>query len=260
MLAFIIIFAVFPFSLVIAYLIYIGLNRGMTFLNKKRNKGKEQKNNEETFDLDDESDEERIPVYNKIIEKAKEEAQAIKEAGLKKINLITQEVEKETSEKINLAIEQEKKKNEEIKRTKIASLEQMGKQLNLANHKKLIQETINKAYDELLKLDDESLKSYVLKYMKNANLNSDVFIVVNNSEFIRYQRLFSSAHNEKLDKLAKILNVSYKLTLKETTKFLGGFIIVGPYFDIDNSYQAILKGLNEEIETDLANLLFACEE
>lgn len=201
-------------------------------------------------------------VYDKIINKGKLEAEEIIAQGTQKANNITDQVMQETDKKINLLLDEARIKNEDLIKTRLAEAEQNKKQNVLANKKQIIKDVFNEALNRLLMLNDEDLKELVINYLKKANIKGNEIIRVNQKDYNKYQKLFSSKQNNNLDLLNKMLNIDKgKLTLDEQfANIKGGFIIISDYFDIDNSFETILETLEGDLETTIASKLFGSEE
>lgn len=284
----IIIFVAIPIIISLTVLFSIGLCREFNYLqnksvvlNKKKqlkttnNNIEEETSNEGTLEkveehhsentleeVDEELDDERISVYNKIIEKAMQEASEIKENGNQKAQMLIDQTLKETEEKINQMLEEAKAKNADLIKTKNAEFDQAVKQQVLANQKRIIKETFEKALEKLTNMTDEELNNYVVSHLQKAQINNDVTIKVNKNDYTKYQTLFSTNHDSNLDILTKELNLNnVMITLSnDSVDIVGGFIIACEYFDIDNSYEVILNNLSEELETTIAEMLFKSEE
>lgn len=284
----IIIFVAIPIIISLTVLFSIGLCREFNYLqnksvvlNKKKqlkttnNNIEEETSNEGTLEkveehhsentleeVDEELDDERISVYNKIIEKAMQEASEIKENGNQKAQMLIDQTLKETEEKINQMLEEAKAKNADLIKTKNAEFDQAVKQQVLANQKRIIKETFEKALEKLTNMTDEELNNYVVSHLQKSQINNDVTIKVNKNDYTKYQTLFSTNHDSNLDILTKELNLNnVMITLSnESVDIVGGFIIACEYFDIDNSYEVILNNLSEELETTIAEMLFKSEE
>lgn len=284
----IIIFVAIPIIISLTVLFSIGLCREFNYLqnksvvlNKKKqlkttnNNIEEETSNEGTLEkveahhsenaleeVDEELDDERISVYNKIIEKAMQEASEIKENGNQKAQMLIDQTLKETEEKINQMLEEAKAKNADLIKTKNAEFDQVVKQQVLANQKRIIKETFEKALEKLTNMTDVELNNYVVSHLQKAQINNDVTIKVNKNDYTKYQTLFSTNHDSNLDILTKELNLNnVMITLSnDSVDIVGGFIIACEYFDIDNSYEVILNNLSEELETTIAEMLFKSEE
>lgn len=193
-------------------------------------------------------------VYEKIIEKANQEAFSIISEGKIKANNITEQKLNETNFKISQVILDTKAKCENQILVSTASIEQMKSQKILNHKKRLIKESFDKVLEQLVQLNDEELTKYVINNLNKSKLVGQEKILVNDSDFIRYNNLFSSKKDNHLDKL---FNNKYELLLEKTNKnILGGFIVETLYYDIDYTYEVVLGELEELIEAEVSKMLF----
>ncbi len=197
-------------------------------------------------------------VYEKIITNAKNEAEVIKENGKIKAQNITEQLMNETNQKLSQVILETNKKCENILKTEVASLEQSKAQLILKNKKQIIKNTFNQAHQKLLQMNNDELTKYVINNLNKVNLNGGEFILVNELDYEKYMNLFSSNHNNELDKL---FSNKYNLLLKKSSNNIsGGFIVESMYYDIDYSYEVVLASLEENLEKEICEMLFGMVE
>ncbi len=271
------IFTLIPATLLLSLMFGTGFCKLMSFFKKpkeinlsvtnneqnlSKGAGVVELNSEENSSLDSNNQVEKKSVYNKIIERAEAEALEIKEKGREKAEQITAQVIEDTKEKISKLLQDAEEKNDDLVKTKTAEFEQTSKQKVLSKQKEIVKNTFNIALEKLLSLDDEALKNLVVSYMKKVNIDADINILVNKVDHIKYQRLFSSKNDSDLDILSKLLgNKDYHITLSsEEAHIKGGFIVIGKYYDVDYSYEAILDNLEEELITEVSKMLFKSEE
>lgn len=188
-------------------------------------------------------------MYDKIINKALSDANEIKENGKIKAQKLTNDLLEETNNKIALMLSEAAQKNIDMINGKNAELEQQLKQEVLAIKKNIIKDVFNKALDKLLKMNDKDFEVFFKTYLSKANLKGKITLRVNKNDYNKYNNLINKL---KFDNLDINLSNSY-------VPIIGGFIIEGEYFDIDNSYEVILNNLNETLEVEIANKLFTNE-
>lgn len=199
----------------------------------------------------------KVSVYDKIIAKGNLDAKEIIERGNQKALEINKQVQEEANKLVSNMLNEAKEKNQDLIKTKKAELEQDYKQRVLLNQKELIKNVFDKALDTLINMDDDKLIEFVTFCFNKSNIEEDVVIKVNNESKTKYRMLFSSKNDNNLDILASKLGCKYAISLLgESLLCKGGFVIIGKYYDIDNTYEGILKGLLEIIETDVASILF----
>ena len=100
-----------------------------------------------------------------------------------------------------------------------------------------------------MNLSDNELIAFVKNHIKKANIEKAI-IKVNEKDYDRYVKLFSSNNNQMLDTLGDVS------LAKDSVDISGGFIIENEYFDIDNSFEVILDEIKDKYESALAKMLF----
>ncbi len=200
-------------------------------------------------------------IYEKIEKKALKDAKEIKRLGEAKAKQIEERIISSANEAIENNLNKVRAKGEELLKTKTTELEQNARQRSLLRKKQLIQSVFSRSLETLNQLDDENLSKLVKKLILIENLKGDETLHVNQRDYSRYLKLFSSnrdAPEPLLDKLNRDLGNKYHLRLaKEPANISGGFIVVGQVFDVDLSFETILKTIQEKHETEIAELLFA---
>ncbi|MDD3999597.1 MAG: V-type ATP synthase subunit E family protein [Bacilli bacterium] len=200
-------------------------------------------------------------IYEKIEKKAVNDAQEIIRLGQEKAKQIEENLLSSTKLTIENNLDKVRAKGEELLKTKTTELEQNVRQKTLLKKKELIKNTFANMLERLNQLDDAKLSKLVKKLLLIVNLKGDEILYVNQRDYQRYLQLFSSkqenSDNVSLDKLNKELGKKYNLQLgKDAVDIAGGLIVVGQTFDVDLSFETILKSLQEKHETEIAELLF----
>ncbi|HHZ11318.1 MAG TPA: hypothetical protein GYA05_01250 [Acholeplasmataceae bacterium] len=201
-------------------------------------------------------------IYEKIADKALKDAEEIIRLGREKAQKIEEEIISEAEATIRKNLERARLQGEEYVKTKTTELEQKAKQEILQAKKDLISSVFLSALDELNALSDEKLGELVKKLILSEKLKGNELILVNARDRERYIRLFSEGRKDGeaiiLDKLNRSLGKDFNLRLgSEPAKISGGFLIVGDTFDVDMSFETLLRGLEEKHETAIAEILFA---
>ncbi len=196
-------------------------------------------------------------IYEKILQKGHEESERILEDGKTRAQLIVEVALEETNKALSIERVKRDAKFEELYKTKMTEFEQAMKQESLAKKKALLKQVFDGAMDKLIHQSDSDLRRYVVQTLKKDHLSGSLALSVNREEYKRYLSLFSSQKDGKLDLLSGAIGENVSLVLKkDSAPIQGGFLVIGTEFDIDHSYDAILKNLLEQMESEVANLLF----
>lgn len=195
-------------------------------------------------------------IYEKIEESGRLEAEKILTEGTKKAQELHDSIISEMMIRIDELKKNAKIKNDDAFKSQITSSEQTAKQTLLAHKKNLIHSLFLEVLNKLLSFDDDNLKNYVVNRIKQASIEGNEIIRVNEKDYKCYSKVFS-LKDSSLTKLNEILGENYNLKLSnEPVDISGGFIIEGKNFDIDYSFESCLKELEEEMEQELAVVLF----
>ncbi len=199
-------------------------------------------------------------IFEKITLKGKEAAQEI-----------TNSTKNEIKEMMDLAEEKALlEKEETIKKTKlkidreITQKERsftLDKRQAILKHKmSLLDEVINKQYQELNTLTKTDLLKFSLILLKDEKLSGKQTMQVNEVDYMRYLEAFSTNKkadfvilntlNDKLDKGVEITLV------KEPANIEDGFLIIGEHYDLNFSIKNYVSKLKDKYEKEIFKILF----
>lgn len=196
-------------------------------------------------------------IYQKIENKGQNDALEIKKIGIEKANRLKLEVVGRTEKIVQSMINNATLEAEEMLKTKKTEFIQDANQSALKNRKRIIKLVFEKTFDKMKDFNDEELSNYVVKVLKNSTISGNEVIKVSSFEKKRYISLFSKNKNSDLNILNNLLGKGYNLKLSDEDALIdGGFILESEYFDIDYSYHTVLNNIMNEVETELAKILF----
>lgn len=195
-------------------------------------------------------------IYEKIEEKAQAEASLILEEAKIKAGEVSEKIISDANLKATDIINNINEKASDLLKSALTSNEQISKQELLAHKKELIHSVFVKVLEKLNSLDDESYTKFIVKLIKAENIKKNEVMFVNKEDFSRYNKLFSESSCD-LAKLNKLLGLDCCLTLStEVLDIKGGFILKNENFDVDDSFETLLKDLESTLESTIANILF----
>lgn len=199
-------------------------------------------------------------IYDKIIDKGSQEALEILNQGKQKAEALYNELISEANKEANRILNKNNEQNKNKIKTFKSEIERLNKKEILFKKKELINELFLLTLSRLKALDDEKLINYVINHLKKENLTGNEIIKVNKNDYSKYLSLFSTEKPGdlvNLDKLNQMLgkNINLKLS-KEAVDIEGGFILVSDKYDINLSFESILKAFLLNNETEIANILF----
>ncbi|HQB80406.1 MAG TPA: V-type ATP synthase subunit E [Bacilli bacterium] len=200
-------------------------------------------------------------IYDKIIDKGKEDAKVILADGLKKLEQLKLEQIEEAKNKQKDELKKQEALNQSKKQAALINARREAKKSEIKLKQALLKETVKEAVAKLDNLKQNELFDFVLKLVKEDNLSGKEVIYVNKKDYSKYLATFSSKKEDELvelDKLNNALGKKFELKLSKKPKDLdGGFYIVSEKYDINHSYSALVDNLLAKLEADLNKILFS---
>ena len=200
-------------------------------------------------------------IYDKIIDKGKEDAKVILADGLKKLEQLKLEQIEEAKNKQKDELKKQEALNQSKYQAALINARREAKKSEIKLKQALLKETVKEAVAKLDNLKQNELFDFVLKLVKEDNLSGKEVIYVNKKDYSKYLATFSSKKEGdlvELDKLNNALGKKFELRLSNKPKDLdGGFYIVSEKYDINHSYSALVDNLLAKLEADLNKILFS---
>ena len=151
------------------------------------------------------------------------------------------EIAKEILEKAEV---EAKSKKERV----ISSAKLKVRNNKLAAKQEIINEVFEKSIDKLTTLSKEEFLSFLENTISSMNLTGRQTLILN-KEGLKF------VDSEFIDKLNKKINA--EITLSETAgNFKGGFILENNGIEINSTYEALVSSLRDELEFEVAKVLF----
>ena len=200
-------------------------------------------------------------IYDKIIDKGKEDAKVILADGLKKLEQLKLEQIEEAKNKQKDELKKQEALNQSKYQAALINARREAKKSEIKLKQALLKETVKEAVAKLDNLKQNELFDFVLKLVKEDNLSGKEVIYVNKKDYSKYLVTFSSKKEDELvelDKLNNALGKGFELRLSNKAMNLdGGFYIVSEKYDINHSYSALVDNLLAKLEADLNKILFS---
>ncbi|HOC97916.1 MAG TPA: V-type ATP synthase subunit E [Bacilli bacterium] len=200
-------------------------------------------------------------IYDKIIDKGKEDAKVILADGLKKLEQLKLEQIEEAKNKQKDELKKQEALNQSKYQAALINAKREAKKSEIKLKQTLLKETVKEAVAKLDNLKQNELFDFVLKLVKEDDLSGKEVIYVNKKDYSKYLATFSSKKEDELvelDKLNNALGKKFELRLSNKPKDLdGGFYIVSEKYDINHSYSALVDNLLAKLEADLNKILFS---
>ena len=191
-------------------------------------------------------------IVQQILRDAERDAEAIRASARKQaaglLDAAKEEAARESEADERLAHMQA----EEEKRRVVIVAELAVRRELLAKKQGLLNEAYSQALEKLMQLSDADWATLITK------------LVVENVETGREVLRFNKADAARAEKLLPSLNkalaakgLAHELTIDATPgDFAGGVVMVGEYTELNATFEALLRSIRDESETEAAALLF----
>ena len=201
-------------------------------------------------------------IYDKIVQKGTNDANEIMRLGQEKAKALEESIINNAQKEIDKLVAKSNERNKDRIRTMTTEFEQSAKQKSLSKKKEIIDQVFDLVHNQLLELSDEDLTRLIVKMILSDDVRGDEVIQVAQKDYQKFIKLFSSGKMMNgfyiLDKISSYTNnnkYQFKLS-KDHIDIDGGFIIIGEAYDIDHSFETMLENMKEEMESDIAKVLF----
>ena len=189
----------------------------------------------------------------KILKDAEERKEKIlAEANEKKANILSKkkkEAEKLEAEMIEKATREAETRKERV----IAGAELSARNKKLEAKQAIITDVFNMSIESLCNLKEDDYKSFIKNTILSLNIDGDEKLILNDKVKNIVDNSFLAEINEALVKNNKL----GKLTVSnETANYKGGFILEKNGIEINNTFEALVTSLREELEFEVAKELF----
>jgi V/A-type H+-transporting ATPase subunit E len=195
-------------------------------------------------------------ILDKIKQDAIQEAALIKAQGEAKAEEIRASLARKTDEQIEAVMTKTRREAEEMERRAMLMAGLESRKNTLAARRAALDEVFERALGRLASLEGERFDALIQKIVLESAESGEERLRVPAKDLERYQ-------NGLLIKLNRALEGAGKkggLTLDETpAAFTGGVQLIGVQSDVNGSFEALLRALREQLESEVASLLFATE-
>ena len=189
-------------------------------------------------------------LTSKIIKDAEDKKEVIIQTAEKeKIRILSKkQVEASTAEKIII----EKAEREAVSRKEriISGAKLQARNEKLQAKQEVIREIFESSIETLCNLSKDDFKEFVKESILNSDIAGEQNIILNDSSKKIINKTFLAGINKELGAKASV-------TLSEETRnFKGGFILEKDGIEINNTFEALVNSLKDDLSIDVAIMLF----
>ena len=192
-------------------------------------------------------------IKERIIQEAEEKKQQILSKAEEEAQEILNNCRKRAEEIKLKAIENAKKAAEDERRKIISMAELEERKRFLGAKQQIIDQVFDEAKKHLENLEPQAYKKLLKQMLLKSNLIGDEELIIADKDKSVINADFLKEINSELVKLGKKGNIKIS---DETRPLIGGFILKSRDFEINNSFDSLIKMQREDLETQIAKILF----
>lgn len=193
-------------------------------------------------------------LTNRILEEAKMQSNEIISNANSEKNKIIEKRINEANEINTEIIEKGKRESETRKERIISNSELKVRNKKLEAKQIIISKVFDKAIEGLCDLSKDEFLSFLKKTVLNSNITGEENLILN----AKGKGMISEDFLSELNKSLKNQGKSGVLKLSnETGEFKGGFILEKDGIEINNTFEALVNSMRDDLEYDVAQVLFS---
>ena len=188
---------------------------------------------------------------NNITSKILRDAEGRKESILAAAE---EEKNKILSKKVASAKELETEIEAKSKRERVISGAKLkARNEKLAAKQEVIEEVFSKSVEKLCKLNDREFVKFIKDSILSLDIDGDESLILNNDG----QKIVSKEVVEQINTELKAKGLKGEIKISETVgSFRGGFVLEKGGVEVNNTFEALVDSLKDELEFEVAQVLF----
>ncbi len=192
-------------------------------------------------------------LTSKILKDAEErKAKILADAENEKASIITKKTNEANSLEAQM-LEKAKREAQTSKERVISGAELKARNEKLKAKQVIIQEVFEKSVEELCKLDQDKYIAFVKETILSSGVAGDEKLILNEEGKKFITEAVVAEINKELASKGKKGEISI---VSEAGNFKGGFILEKDGIEINNTFEALVNSLKEELEFEVARELF----
>lgn len=192
-------------------------------------------------------------LTSKILKDAEErKAKILADAENEKASIITKKTNEANSLEAQM-LEKAKREAQTSKERVISGAELKARNERLKAKQVIIQEVFEKSVEELCKLDQDKYIAFVKETILSSGVTGDEKLILNEEGKKFITEAVVAEINKELASKGKKGEISI---VSEAGSFKGGFILEKDGIEINNTFEALVDSLKEDLEFEVARELF----
>lgn len=189
-------------------------------------------------------------LTSKILKDAEDKKTSILNDANEQRNKIIAKKEEEASAEEKVILERAEREAASRKERIISGAELSSRNKKLAAKQKVINSVFENSIEALCNLSDEELKNFVTNVILNSGVEGNQNLILNESG----AKVITI---EVIDEINNKLASKARITLSnEKRNFKGGFILEKDGIEINNTFEALVNSIRDDLSLEVAQVLF----
>lgn len=193
-------------------------------------------------------------LRERILEEARQQAQANVERAEKEAARIIQNAREDAADKNRKIMDRAGKEADERRKRLVSAAELEGRKQKLQAKQELIEEAFNKAIERLNSLPLEQYEEILANMVVNSVKTGDEEVILSGNDKSRLGIGFIENINRRLE--AKGIKGSVRLS-GEFRDIKSGFILKRGNVEVNNTFESIIRMQRDELEAEVVKVLFS---
>jgi V/A-type H+-transporting ATPase subunit E len=193
-------------------------------------------------------------IRAKILEEARQQAQTNIQRAEEEAARIISAAKEEAARKRNAIIERAEKEAVERSKRLVSAAELEGRKQMLQTKQEMIKQAFDMAVQKLNALPRESYEEILTGMILNSITTGREEVILSEGDIKKLGNGFVDSINKKLK--ARGVKGEVKLS-DESRNITGGFIIKDGSIEINNTFEALVRMMHDELETEVVKVLFS---
>ena len=190
-------------------------------------------------------------LTSKILKDAEDQKTSILNEANEQRNKIIAKKEEEASSEEKVILERAERDAASRKERIISGAELSSRNAKLAAKQKVINSVFKNSVEALCNLSSEELKDFVTNSILHSGVEGNQNLILNEAG----AKIITT---EVIDEINSKLNSKATITLSdEKRNFKGGFILEKDGIEINNTFEALVDSLKDELSLEVAQVLFS---
>jgi V/A-type H+/Na+-transporting ATPase subunit E len=190
-------------------------------------------------------------LTSKIIKDAEDKKEVILQTAEKEKNKILSKKQDEAKKAEKIIIEKAEKEAISRKERIISGARLEARNEKLKAKKEIISKVFETSIEDLCNLSEDDFKGFIKATILNSNIVGNQKIILNDEGKKIVDEILLSEINKELGSKASV-------TLSEEVRnFKGGFILEKDGIEINNTFEALVNSLKDDLSQDVAKELFS---